>query len=580
MSIFSLKNASLIFSVICLLAFVGCTKPNNHNVKSPNADIKGDEKPLPNEVDPDKVPNWFTKGPSESVEGVDAEKAYKDFKIQLDAKDVIVAVIDSGVDINHEDLKGKIWTNELEEKGLPGVDDDNNGYVDDIHGWNFIGGIGRDGKLINIGAERLEVTRELARLRKLKADLEGQNLALSPADQKLFEKVEAEVTKSRKLAEDNIPAMAAAIAAIRPNYEILKAKLNVAFEKLLIENVLELKPSNETETAAKDAILKVFVTTQSKSIERLQINSDRSKDELAHAYNEDFNPRPEIVKNDPDDFSQLQYGNNDVTGPDATHGTHVSGIIGAVRDNGIGINGIATSVKIMAVRAVPHGDEEDKDIYLAVKYAVDNGAQVINMSFGKSYSPHKAKLDEIFKYAADKGVIIVHAAGNSAEDNDISDNFPNRYVKNSDSTDYHEIKTWIEVGASTRYNDRRLVAYFSNYGQNGVDIFAPGFEIESTIPEKLDGDKKIKYAILSGTSMACPAVTGVVALVISQQPELKAEQIRNVVLQTARYKGQFLVNLPGQAASVENPLMRPFADFSRTGAIADAYAALKRLLTL
>ena len=201
-----------------------------------------------------------------------------------------------------------------------------------------------------------------------------------------------------------------------------------------------------------------------------------------------------------------------------SHGTHVAGIIAAERNNGLGANGVANNVEIMSVRTVPNGDEYDKDVALAIRYAVDNGAKVINGSFGKSFSPHAEWVRDAIKYASDNDVVFVHAAGNDGKNVDEGTNFPD------DNVDFVEISnTYIRVGSLTSKYGSKMVSGFSNYGKNNVDVFAPGSAIYSTYPEN-------DYESISGTSMASPAVAGVAALVRSQYPKLTAAQVKQVIL--------------------------------------------------
>lgn len=552
---------------------------NPHQITRFDKTVKGVEKQIAAEVqlpglakrvtgdptDPDKVENWFTKGPKEFVEGVDAERAYKELNVNLNAADVIVAVIDSGIDINHEDLKGKIWTNQKELNGVKGVDDDNNGYIDDIYGWNFIGGVDGNGNPTHVNQETLEVTRETVRLKKLKAQLESQGLSLSAKDAALLAKASKELKDSQDEASATIATSQKAIDAIKPSFEVLKLKLNVAIEDLTADLVLAFQASTVEEATARKAILSAFEESKSPSYARLLRRVDYASEALKFNLNENYNPRKEIVKDDPDNFQDIKYGNNDVIGPDASHGTHVAGMIAANRSNAIGIKGVAQSVKIMTLRAVPNGDEEDKDIFLAVRYAVNNGARIINMSFGKAYSPHKGKLDQAFKYAASKGVLLVHAAGNSAQNNDLGGNFPNRYYETPVAGET-EVKTWLEIAAASRYNDAKLTADFSNYGKMSVDIFGPGVDVLSTTPGN-------NYEVFSGTSMASPGVAGVAALVLSQKPSLTGKQLRALLLTSGRNKKQLPVTLPGSLDIVA------FGSLSRTGALADAYVALQKIFS-
>jgi subtilisin family serine protease len=290
---------------------------------------------------------------------------------------------------------------------------------------------------------------------------------------------------------------------------------------------------------------------------RLNRILDTYGDQLQYYYNEDFNPRT-IVGDNYTDVSQRNYGNNDVVGPDSSHGTHVAGIIAAVRDNNLGMKGVATNVKIMAIRVVPNGDERDKDVANGIRYAVDNGAKIINMSFGKAYSPFKKVVDEAVKYAEAKGVLLVHAAGNSNQNNDTEANFPNRYAKSGQT----EFTNWLEIGASGFEKGLNLPADFSNYGKKSVDLFAPGVDILSTTPDN-------SYDTYSGTSMASPAAAGVAALVMSYESQLNAQDLRSLLLDTSRRYPKLMVNLPG----TETPVL--FSSLSRTGTIIDVFEATK-----
>ncbi|WP_409477843.1 S8 family serine peptidase [Pseudobdellovibrio sp. HCB154] len=540
-----------------------CSKEEKPEPKPSDLDPRGVFRPLENETDPDKIDNWFTKGPSEKVEGIDVERAYKTLNLNPNAKSITVAVIDGGFDLNHEDLKGRMWVNQKEAQGLQGVDDDQNGYIDDINGWNFLGAKDGQGRSLNVNQERLESTRELVRLKKLRATLIATGQGLQRFDQAYYDKLENEVTGDRTVARIQIKYIENAIARVQELFNSIQTKLNIPFDKLTLEAVQSFKATTDAEQEAKEALIVEFNSSMAKSVERIRLRLTQLQLSLETSLNENFNPRAEIIKDNPDDFSNGYYGNNDVTGPDPLHGTHVAGIIAAIRNNGVGINGVSPYAKIMAIRAVPNGDEYDKDIYFAVKYAVDNGAKIINMSFGKRYSPHKSKLDEIFKYAAQRGVILVHASGNYAHNNDRRDNYPNRFTSSPNSN--AEIRNWIEVSASSRYSTSAIVANFSNYGKESVDIFAPGFEINSTAPNNT-------YMVLSGTSMAAPVVAGILSVLMAQNLNHTPEQIRQILLRNGRDKSSLEVLKPGMGELVK------FGELSRSGAVADNYKALEKLL--
>ena len=422
--------------------------------------------------------NWY----NQEGQGMYTEKAYSYLK-KKKSQTVIVGVIDSGVDIEHEDLKGQIWVNE-DEIPNNGIDDDNNGYIDDVHGWNFLG----NAKGEHVNDARLEKTRILAQL-KDKYDGIDPNSIDQDDEYKLYLQVKEEVAADR-----------------------------AQFEQYM--DMIDQLPKE-----AQDYI----------------------RSQMDYNLNVDFDDRS-LIGDDPDDFTDTNYGNNDVEGPDALHGTHVSGIIGALRGNDLGGDGVAENVKIMSLRAVPNGDEFDMDIALAVRYAVDNGAMVINMSFGKAYSPHQKEVYEAFKYADSKGVLLIHAAGNDAKDIDVEPNYPtSMYSFQTEPLDH-----FVTIGASTKNKGEEMVASFSNYGAKGVDVFAPGFEIYNTIPQS-------KYRNLQGTSMAAPMVAGAAAMLKSYFPELSMKEIKEVLYST----------------SVRYPKVDGFAEKSVTGGVINIYNAAK-----
>ncbi|PWL30580.1 MAG: peptidase S8 [Fluviicola sp. XM-24bin1] len=501
----------------------------------------------------DEQKNWYN-GPGL---GMSTDKAYETLLQGKTTQTVIVAVIDSGVDVDHEDLKGQIWVNEDEIPGN-GIDDDNNGYIDDVHGWNFLGNA--EGE--NISDVRLEVTRIYATLME---KYEGKSKSDVPQEDQdelaLYREVKAAVMAERKEAES-------VKGELSETYKYL-AQIDELLQKSLGENytLKQVKKARKDPKIGPSAEVMYLLMKEDVWVEDFKDYLDYCDEILDYNYNPDIDPRAEILGDDVSDFTG-GYGNNDYEGPDAGHGTHCAGIIGAVRGNGIGNDGVATDVKIMTLRAVPNGDEWDKDIAMAVRYAVDNGAQVINMSFGKSYSPEQEQIIAAFRYAEQKGVLVVHAAGNEAADNNITENYPRpKYASMNDA-----FMNWIEVGASTRYKKAKvkkgillrdgIAADFSNYGNNTVDVFAPGHDIYSTIP---DND----YDLYDGTSMAGPMVAGTAALIKSYFPELTMFEVRNIILQSVQ-KMDKTMPLPGDPEK-----MVSLDQLSKTGGIVNVYNAIE-----
>jgi len=497
---------------------------------------------------------WFHLDPkADSTVGISTDRTYRELLKDRKPTPVVVAVIDGGIDSTQEDLKRILWTNPKEIPGN-GIDDDKNGYVDDVHGWNFIGG--KDGK--NVQYENAEVTRLYAELRPV---YEGKKRAsLKPAQQKEFDqyqKYKTEVEQKRAEYEDQYKSISSFYDQFSTVVDILKRALNVS----KLDTTILLNPPTDDALVKKQAgLLYELMKPQGYAqTDDLDNELKRGIEELGarakYGYNPDFNARS-VVGDHPEDMNERHYGNADVTGPDALHGTHVAGIIGADRTNNVGVLGVADQVRIMAVRAIPDGDERDKDVANAIRYAVDNGAQIINMSFGKDYSPNRRTVEEAIRYAQTKGVLLIHAAGNDSKLLDITASYPSdKYL------DGARIPNMITVGAITSRNDTNLVSPFSNYGRATVDVFAPGSEIFSTTPGN-------HYENLSGTSMAAPVVTGVAAVLKSYFPKLTYADIKRIIEQSATVY-HTKVRQPESSKIVD------FAGLSKTGGVVNLYEAVK-----
>ena len=488
--------------------------------------------------------------------GISLDKAY-DFLKGKPSKTILVAVIDSGVDTLQNDLKGILWHNPGEIPGN-GIDDDHNGYVDDVYGWNFIGG--KDGK--NVHQDSYEAARVYWSL-KDKFDKNVDTTTMSAPDKVQY----ADYLRAKDEVTQGInPAELTQMERILPVLEKGDSVIGKDLGKAEFTGK-DLKGYTSTDPDAKIAAaiyLNMAQANKSDDIKNTEIleylRGQIRKGESATT--PPANYRNDIVKDNPNDINDRYYGNNDIMAGTPSHGTHVTGIIAAERDNGIGMNGIANNVKVMMVRAVPDGDEHDKDIANAIRYAADNGAEVISMSFGKPYSPQKSWVDDAVKYAASKGVLLVHAAGNDAKDIDSAANFPNPYYQDQSG----EAPNFITVGASGDATNGGFTASFSNYGKKTVDIFAPGVNIYSTLPGNT-------YGNYSGTSMATPVVAGVAALILEYYPDLSAEQVKYVIDKSASPITE-KVKLPGTTDSVY------LSDISITGGELNAYNALKLASTL
>ena len=467
----------------------------------------------------------------DSIPGMSVDKAYAELLQGKTGKKVIVGIVDSGVDIEHEDLKGMIWTNPKEIAGN-GIDDDKNGFIDDVHGWNFLG---------DAIHENLELTRVIKKGDDGSAVYKN---ALAQYDEKYKKALESKEQVDFLLDVHNT----------------IKKALGKSTYKL--EDLNSLTSVDPKVARSKMVMTQVFTNAGPTFDPEADFEEYRAQvyNELNFNLNKDFDGR-KIVGDNPDDIKNNHYGNNIVFGPDkeeALHGTHVAGIIAQVRGNNLGGDGITNNVEILTVRAVPDGDEYDKDIALAIRYAVDNGAKVINGSFGKSFSPHKQWVYDAIKYAAKKDVLIVHAAGNDGYNIDETKNI--NYPNDSEDNIKEYTNNVITIGAINKQYGEHVVAGFSNFGKINVDVFAPGEEIYATVPNN-------KYKYLQGTSMASPNVAGVAALIRSYYPKLKASQVKQILMASG-------VALPATVKLGENEEVKPASETSTTGKMVNAYNAL------
>lgn len=486
---------------------------------------------------------WHLLDPdTDGVPGAAVERAYRHLEGRSPRRTVVVAVIDGGVDTAHVDLRDHLWVNPGERPGT-GADDDGNGYADDRFGWNFLGGAG--------GAAVHQDTWEVTRL-YVGCTGEGGALAVV-SERDPCDRIVEDFHERRAEAEELLATVQGISAVLDQVLPILRQAAGT--DSLTVESVSAIRAGAPEVQQARGFYLQLAAN----GITPLDVEEalEALDEQVRFNLNPDFDPRP-LVGDDYHDPARIGYGNADVMGPDASHGTHVAGIIGAIRGNDIPAEGIAPSVRIMAIRAVPNGDEHDKDVANAIRYAVDNGAHVINMSFGKAYSPQKELVDAAVRYADERGVLMVHAAGNDGENLAESPSFPSR-----DYLDGGRADLWIEVGAADRSAPDSLAAPFSNYGAAEVDLFAPGVDILSTYPHG-------KTRAQQGTSMAAPVVSGVAALLMAYFPELTAAQVREILLETVTPYGDRTVARPGDGVPV------PFGSLSVTGGVVNAYRAVLR----
>lgn len=550
------KLSLIVFSFIIL--FYGCSSPQTVTKKSqPAPEPKAEPTPVDFSSLQEPPKKWHLMDEEETrFRGISSELAYKTIlKDKQPAKEVVVAVIDGGVDANHEDLKEVMWINEDEVPGN-GKDDDQNGYIDDINGWNFIGGA--DGK--NVNHDTFELTRIYRRLHKEFANADTSSMK-PELMQRYSEFQEIQSDYEQKIRE--LSTQYNNISSLENSKKQAEKILSQHFgnSDYSLKQVQDLQPNNQQLAFAQNVMSYVMEN----NIDSTLIAEQKKQiyEFAKYGYNPNFYTR-NIVGDNYEDKKERSYGNNDVAGPDASHGTHVAGIVAAARGNNTGIDGVATNTRIMAVRAVPNGDERDKDVANAIRYAVDNGADVINMSFGKAYSPYKEVVDAAIQHAQENGVLMVHGAGNDAKDIDENASYPTDVMGRTAMGRTADL--WISVGATSWKPNDEFVASFSNYGDQKVDIFAPGVDIYSTMPDN-------KYKFQDGTSMASPVVAGAAALIMAYYPKLSAKDIRKIILQNVTSFADQQVILPNQQGA-EEPMVS-FGSLSATGGVVNIYKALQ-----
>ncbi|EOZ95185.1 Protease precursor [Indibacter alkaliphilus LW1] len=526
----TIKGICLLFSGI-LISSCASLSPGNNTLVATSA-----LQPKKAEMSKEARENWqHLDLLQDTIPGMSVDRAYKEIIKKKKGEKVIVAVIDSGIDLKHEDLTSVLWTNSGEIAGT-GRDDDNNGFVDDVHGYNFLG-------------ESYNEQLEFARI-----------LRLGIGD-------EAYQAKARARFEERLAETSQIVGQVQQMFTALNEADAAVQEELGQENYT-LEDLEGIQASGQLAMQVGFLSQMlsraddlEEVMESLNGAYDYYSDQLNYNLNVDFDGREE-VGDDPYDYDDQAYGNGNPSHrvKDESHGTHVAGIIAADRNNAEGIRGVANNVSIMSVRAVPNGDEYDKDIALAIRYAVDNGAKVINASFGKDFSPNKEWVYEALQYASEKDVLFVHAAGNDGKDldNPENPNFPNDHDFNNGQEFTDNV---ITVGALTAQYGPGMIAAFSNYGAKNVDVFAPGAQIYSTMPEG-------EYTFQSGTSMAAPAVAGLAALIRSYYPKLTAVQVKKIIMESG-LQPEVKVRVGGESNE-----LYALSEISKSGKIANVYNAL------
>ncbi len=504
------------------------------------------------DLDEETLKVWWQKDiEKDSIPGIGLERVYQELIKDRTGEEVIVAVLDTKLDIDHEDLKGQIWVNN-DEIPNNGIDDDDNGYIDDVHGWNFLGN--------SKGEDILYQFSEFMRvINEYQARFENKSLeTLNDDEKKLYlkyQKAKKEFeTKKKQALEEKLSS-----DSLTMEYYAGKDALKKYLEEGYTSEQLDSLGKKDTSLTKFTNLFKDIVAYNI-SEDDIKYSSNSFKERLNRDLNLSYDETA-LREDNVSDFSDSIYGNPVIKGEvPFEHSILVSGPLAAKRNNSKGLEGFSNQIKIMPIVMIPTGAHHDKDLFMALKYAVDNGAQIINMSWGKDYSLYEEYVFEAMKYAEKNDVLLVMSSGNDNLDIDKTLHFPRDYNENGTV-----IKTIIKSSANTKRIDSTLVAEFSNFGRKNVDVFAPGKEIYTT-------DSNNTYRFGEGTSYTVPLVSGTAALLKSFFPKLTAIELKEIILSSST-RLDILVKRPGDE---EDASLVPFSSLSRTGGILNAYSAFKK----
>jgi cell wall-associated protease len=553
---------TLIFIILCFINCKSIKESNSSSIKLPPK----------KKLSLSTTKMWYQKDYQlDTIPGISLDKWYNQNQKKPKSKSIIVAVIDTQIDLKHEDLQGQIWTNP-NEIANNGIDDDKNGYIDDINGWSFIG-TKNGGYVVWSNYEFVRIVKDWESLfkDKTKSQIDTQDLykyneyqrALKTLEEK--DKYYKNWLKSLKHSVAIYPLVKDTLKHFFPKEDYTYEQLDSMYKKYKINDkrYRQRRDDNDKDLGALIDYMMGNLEVNEKTLEDIKDKETQLDSIVNKNLNLNYNERLSIGDNPT--FLEKGYGNNKVSNTIKgvrtfqDHNTMVSGIIAANRNNNIGIKGITENVKIMPLNISPSGDEHDKDIAMAIRYAIDNGAKVINMSFWKEFSLHNEWVSEALKYAEDHNVLLVHIAGNNGYDIDKNLCYPNDINFN---TQNEMCRNFINVGSVSSKLDSTFVSAFSNYGKQNVDLFAPGEKIHTT------GAGNI-YKTDSGTSLAAPMVSGTAALIWSYYPKLTAAQVKQIILDSGTaYDLEVIV--PGTKDKKV-----PFSELSKSGKVLNVYNAIQ-----
>ncbi|MCD0470433.1 S8 family serine peptidase [Flavobacterium sp. JAS] len=551
--------------ILFLFFFISCKSTRETNITNTNILLKKELTPL-------QLKTWYQKDYQEdSIPGISLDKWYRLNKKKPKNKSIIVAVIDTQIDLKHEDLQGLIWTN---NKEIPnnGIDDDHNGYIDDINGWSFIG-TKNGGYVVWNKYEYVRIIKEWGPLFKDKTEsqIDAKDLFKYNEYHRALKKFEEKEPyykrwfKSLNYKAALYPTVKDTLRYFFPKEDYTYKQLDSLYKKYKINDkeFWQRRNDNDKDLGALISCMMTNLDMDQNTLKDIVDEQTQLDSIINKSLDIDYNER--LLIGDNPNVLEKGYGNNNVSNnkaghrPIQDHCTKMSGIIGANRENNIGIKGIVQDVKIMPLSISPMGDENNKDVTMAIRYAVDNGAKIINMSFSNSFSLHKEWMMEAFKYAEEHDVLLVRSAGNEENDSDKIIYYPTDITFENNK---EFCSNFIVVGSITRKPDSTFVSNFSNYGKQNVDLFAPGDEIYST-------SEANSYNFDSGTSLAVPMVCGTAALIRSYYPNLTVTQVKQIILDSGTSYNLDVI-LPGTKDKKV-----PFSELSKSGKVLNVYNAMQ-----
>ncbi len=551
--------------VFFFLISIGCKSTKESTFSSGKLPPKKEFNPLTMKI-------WHQKDyRQDTIPGISLDKWFGQNKKRPKSKNIIVAVLDTQIDLSHEDLQGQIWKNPNEISNN-GIDDDKNGYIDDINGWSFTG-TKSGGYVVWNRYEYVRIVKEWRLLfedkREFQIDVHDlykykeYQRALKTLEEK--DKYYRKWFKSLNYKAAIYPMVKDTLKYFFPKEDYTYQQLDSIYKKYKINDkkFWQRRDDNDQDLGALIDCMMANLEMNQKTLEDIKDQQTQLDSIVNKNLNLNYNERLPIGDNPT--ILEKGYGNNNVNNTIKgvrtiqDHNTMVSGIIAGNRINSKGIKGIAQNVKIMPLNISPSGDEHDKDITMAIRYAVDNGAKIINMSFGKEFSMHEDWVLEAFKYAEEHNVLLVHSAGNDSQSVDENESYP-RDIRYDESKEI--CNNFINVGSITHKLDSTFVSDFSNYGKQNVDLFAPGDEIYTT------GAGNI-YKTESGTSFSAPMVSGTAALIWTYYPKLSVAEVKQIILDSGTaYDLEVLV--PGGAGKKV-----PFSELSKSGKVLNVYNAMQ-----